>query len=39
MRLTGTTHSIELITSAATSVDWHVAFNNISATDSTALDG
>ena len=39
MRLTGTTHSIELITSAATSVDWHVAFNNITATDSTALDG
>lgn len=39
MRLTATTHSIELITSAAGSIAWHAVFNNLTATDSAALDG
>ena len=39
MRLTNTTHSLELITSAAGSIAWHAVFNNLTATDSAALDG
>jgi hypothetical protein len=39
MRLTATTHSLELITSAAGNIGWHAVFNNLTAADSAALDG
>lgn len=39
MRLTATNHSLELVTSAAGAIAWHVVYNNLAAADATALDG